>query len=193
MSATLEEDLISTYFRCPIIFVEGRTFPVEEHFLDDSFKFITSSRPSDQPQLADASRKQRRAATGGVQKLITELKTVRPGLLHKHAMFYDLIAELLSSIMKRYGAVSAAGEDRGNCVLIFLSGKMLSLGSFLLNNAFCRHQRDQAIEQRDPQTRIRRARHGTLPTWIIAATAAETRLPNHSQGRMENCPRHEHR
>lgn len=121
MSATLEEDLISSYFNCPIIFVEGRSFPVEEHFLDDIYKFIASSRPSDVQKIPQASRQQRRATTGGVQKLITEFKTIRPGLHHKHVMFYDFIAELLSVIMKRT-MVSSTSDERGNCILIFLSG-----------------------------------------------------------------------
>jgi HrpA-like RNA helicase len=36
MSATLESDLLTNYFRCPVISVAGRAFPVTVHYLDEA-------------------------------------------------------------------------------------------------------------------------------------------------------------
>ncbi|GMH43004.1 hypothetical protein BSKO_10926 [Bryopsis sp. KO-2023] len=35
MSATLDAGIFSSYFDCPVLTTEGRTFPVEHHFLED--------------------------------------------------------------------------------------------------------------------------------------------------------------
>ena len=35
MSATLQENLFVDYFRCPVVYVEGRMFPVQQHYLQE--------------------------------------------------------------------------------------------------------------------------------------------------------------
>ena len=40
MSATMQEELFSNYFLCPIIYVEGRCFTVDQHYLKDIHKLV---------------------------------------------------------------------------------------------------------------------------------------------------------
>ena len=40
MSATMQESMFADYFKCPIIYVQGRTFAVEQHYLPDIQKLV---------------------------------------------------------------------------------------------------------------------------------------------------------
>lgn len=40
MSATMQEGLFAQYFACPVVYVEGRAFPVQQHFLSDIHKLV---------------------------------------------------------------------------------------------------------------------------------------------------------
>lgn len=44
MSATMQEGLFSDYFSCPIIYVEGRCFNVEQHYLSDINKLVAAGQ-----------------------------------------------------------------------------------------------------------------------------------------------------
>jgi hypothetical protein len=44
MSATMQEGLFSDYFSCPIIYVEGRCFNVEQHYLTDINKLVAAGQ-----------------------------------------------------------------------------------------------------------------------------------------------------
>lgn len=44
MSATIQESMYSCYLSCPIIYVQGRTFPVEPHYLDDVNEFLRKAQ-----------------------------------------------------------------------------------------------------------------------------------------------------
>lgn len=63
MSATIDTALFSSYFgRCPVIEIHGRTFPVQEYFLEDIVE-MTSFRPD--PAFLAKKRKKRNPGTSG--------------------------------------------------------------------------------------------------------------------------------
>lgn len=50
MSATVDAEKISTYFGgCPILYVPGRTFPVDTRFLEDAVEFTKWSISENSP------------------------------------------------------------------------------------------------------------------------------------------------
>lgn len=46
MSATLDEKSIAKYFSCPIVYVKGRNYPVQENYIDDIYRFIAKKTNS---------------------------------------------------------------------------------------------------------------------------------------------------
>jgi HrpA-like RNA helicase len=45
MSATLQEEKFSQYFgNCPVLYVSGRTFPVNIHFLADCHRLLNKKK-----------------------------------------------------------------------------------------------------------------------------------------------------
>lgn len=44
MSATVQDELFSSYFSCPVIRVSGRTFPVDIYYLEDCHKLIRDAQ-----------------------------------------------------------------------------------------------------------------------------------------------------
>ena len=45
MSATLDSDMFARYYGgCPVLTAGGRTFPVEQHFLEDAYE-LTGCAP----------------------------------------------------------------------------------------------------------------------------------------------------
>lgn len=117
MSATMQEDMFSRYFdNCPLISVEGRTFPVAIKYVDDALRFVRHQSP------------------GGVFRPDTSRNANRgvgSSEMSRGHFDADLVAELVAAIMSapedmssttETTSVSRVAEPRGNCVLIFLSG-----------------------------------------------------------------------
>ncbi len=62
MSATLQESVFQRYFNnCPILYVSGRTYPVDSYYLDDILDLLKS--PTILPP--SSSKAARRGAGGG--------------------------------------------------------------------------------------------------------------------------------
>ena len=140
MSATLEESALVDYFSCPIVYVKGRTYPVEEMFLDDVCRFVLKKQPSSNTtelsSLQGKSRKERRAITDGLHKLVSELRlrylSVTSPPIHKHPQYFDLVAELISSIIRNKSPANneTFSNGCGDAILVFLSGELISVSLY---------------------------------------------------------------
>jgi len=53
MSATLNSELFSQYFNCPIIEIEGRTFPVKRFYLEDIYRLISPQNTKQIKEIQD--------------------------------------------------------------------------------------------------------------------------------------------
>ncbi|KAL9126106.1 MAG: hypothetical protein Q9217_004793 [Psora testacea] len=109
MSATLDAGVFKEYFggRVGLVEIQGRTFPVEDHYLDDvvgltgfTFNEGQSSMPDDEPRVLDRDP----AVASTIQGLGTKIN-------------YDLIASTIRAIDSQLGS-----KEGG--ILIFLPGTM---------------------------------------------------------------------
>lgn len=70
------------------------------------------------------SRKDRRSAKDGISKLVSELRALPTNYtLHKHSQYFELIAELVSSIINNDSKTRSSASMTGDGILIFLSGE----------------------------------------------------------------------
>ena len=115
MSATMQEELFANYFRCPVIYVSGRTFPVETHYL-----------PEINTLIAAAQRK-----SGGSTKV--PRPTTESHLSKGHEVLQrklppfdaEFVAEIVIRLIQTFSHEPCSGQDSsdvGNAVLVFLSG-----------------------------------------------------------------------
>jgi HrpA-like RNA helicase len=111
MSATMQEEMFSHYFNnCPLISVEGRTFPVAIKYVDEALRFARSQSP------------------GGLLRPDTSRNSNRSAFVDAFSGNFDvdLVADLVSAIINapvgHHDAPARVSEPRGNCILIFLSG-----------------------------------------------------------------------
>jgi ATP-dependent RNA helicase DHX36 len=52
MSATLNSELFSHYFKCPVIEIQGRTFPVKRHYLEDIYSILYPNNIQEQKKIS---------------------------------------------------------------------------------------------------------------------------------------------
>lgn len=111
MSATMQEEMFSKYFNnCPLISVEGRTFPVALRYLDDAVRFIQSQRPGGLLRL-DVGHNTNRRLDGDASSGHFDADVVA-----------DLVAAIINAPIEQHDAATRVSEPRGNCILVFLSG-----------------------------------------------------------------------
>lgn len=124
MSATIQEELFSRYFSCPVIYVQGRMFPVDTHYIEDVNAFVATS--------------QKKAAKGAGTPSTAKVKRAQPQtnaqpLSHAPRFNAELIAELVIRIIDQFSVkkvsnryersgASNSTPDRGDGILVFLSG-----------------------------------------------------------------------
>ena len=147
MSATMQEGLFADYFRCPIVYVEGRTFPVQQHYLAEVHALVAAG----QREVAVERGKGRNDAhahahKGGGKPRLGDPGGAADGPTARPPRFdAEIIAEAVIRIIQKYGrrdrniavdappmppqaeaalppAEGAAAESGGDAVLVFLSG-----------------------------------------------------------------------
>ena len=116
MSATMQEQLFADYFKCPMVYVSGRTFPVETHYLSELNLMVSA-----------AQRK-----SGGVTKAprMTALEShlsKGPQVLHRKLPPFDaeFVAEIILRLIQTFTRETSSSEksnDAGDAILVFLSG-----------------------------------------------------------------------
>ena len=136
MSATIQEKQFSDYCHCPIVYVQGRTFPVEIHFLEDVHTFVGKAQRGE--QRVDSTGRKSKGQVGGNRKDARKLGN-RDGrscvngcddIKAKSPKFdAEIIADLVIRIMQqftpkkpRYSSLKAPLASSGDGVLVFLSG-----------------------------------------------------------------------
>ena len=69
MSATMKEELFSEYFgKCPIVYVSGRTFPVQDHFIGEVHDLIARGQHMQAAESGKIVPPQDTKTTGGSKK-----------------------------------------------------------------------------------------------------------------------------
>jgi HrpA-like RNA helicase len=140
----MQEDLFSSYFSCPIVYVEGRTFPVQEHYLEEIRALVASAQrevaaqrqgieyadpfSADRPQPGKFSGKRK----AGKQERLNAQMT---GAVSSHRLpKFDAenVAEIVIRIIQTHSSrgrasfltqsSSTSSSDSGEAVLVFLSG-----------------------------------------------------------------------
>lgn len=117
MSATLNADSFSNYFaRCPTLEIPGRTFPVQQFFLEDAIEATGYSIDARSPY-----------ATAGRKYKLLEGYSVRVSnvmsLLNRKKINYELIAKLVDYIFEKMSSIQGG-------ILIFMPG-MLEIASLI--------------------------------------------------------------
>lgn len=131
MSATVEQETFVRYFNgCPTLTIPGRTFPVNDLYLEDIFR-LTSYDPSGSTQVRGKSKSLSEAQKGEIagftakhaeplseaqmRSLITLISRTQ------ETTDYDLLARTVLLALER--SVNAAAEGaEGGAILVFVSG-----------------------------------------------------------------------
>lgn len=145
MSATMQESLFANYFTCPIIYVEGRTFSVEQHYLPDVHKLVAAGQKVVAVARGKIGGDERSGRKGGPGRgLQGHIAAASADADHVRPPRFDAetVAETVIRIIQTYGkrdrlglarpcpaptsAVDAeVGADTSTCgdaILVFLSG-----------------------------------------------------------------------
>lgn len=130
MSATIDTSLFSRYFNnCPVIEVVGKTFPVDEYFLEDAIElvhFIPLPSKKKKKELEDEDED---------ENLNMVCDTHRYSLTTQHAMFQlnekEIPFELIEALLHHFKTMNTPGA-----VLVFLPGwnSIFSLHRHLANH-----------------------------------------------------------
>ena len=126
MSATMQEGLFSDYFSCPIIYVKGRCFNVEQHYIKDIHKLVAI-----QQKEAAVERGKESSWKGG-----KGMKLSLPNELmnyEKPPRFdAEIVAETIIRIIQTYSKRDRTSSfqtnvlsnplETGDAILVFLSG-----------------------------------------------------------------------
>jgi HrpA-like RNA helicase len=129
MSATLQETLFSDYFKCPIVYVRGRTFPVELHYLPEVLTLVAAG----QNVVANERGKQHNAQMTPQKKAIQtfEMHIGRGSEVSKAKLPKfdpEIVAEVIIRLVQRYSEKTVVSTGvrseatTGDAVLCFLSG-----------------------------------------------------------------------
>ncbi|XP_061099704.1 ATP-dependent RNA helicase A isoform X3 [Conger conger] len=181
MSATIDTTMFREYFfNCPVIEVFGRTFPVQEYFLEDCIqmtKFI--------PPPSDKKRKDKDDGEGGDGEEDTNCNTIcgaeygpqtksSMGLLNEEETSFELIEALL-----RY--IETLGVH--GAVLVFLPGWNLiySMQKYLEMNPHFSSQRYKILPlhsqiPREEQRRVFEPMPDNITKVILSTNIAETSI-----------------
>ena len=132
MSATMQEKLFSDYFSCPIIYVEGRCFNVQQHYIAEINKMVAVQqkevaleRGKDAPGRGGGEGQVKGRGVG--QQLIPDDKCVAP------SFDAERVAEVVIRIIQQYSkrdriqnfqseTESPPTSQTGDAILVFLSG-----------------------------------------------------------------------
>ena len=139
MSATMQESMFADYFKCPIIYVQGRTFAVEQHYLPDIQKLVSIGQRETAVErgkmVRDGGTFMRKGKTTKEQSsTASDLDPpVRPPRFDA-----EIVAETVIRIIQTYGKrdrfvsansslepISDGGTttaEGGDAILVFLSG-----------------------------------------------------------------------
>lgn len=97
----MQIDNFAAYFNCPVISISGRTFPVKSFYLENILQSIHVS------------------IEGKRYKYLSDLETIPPNGIQNYSQFYDIIADLICSIMKTF---SIKQNSPGETILVIVSG-----------------------------------------------------------------------
>ena len=142
MSATMQEDLFSSYFSCPIVYVEGRTFPVQEHYLDEIHTLVASAQREvaaqrqgseySDPFSANRPGKFSGKRKAGKQERFNAQMTGAVNSNRLPKFDAENVAEIIIRIIQTHSSrgrasfltqsPSTSASDSGEAVLVFLSG-----------------------------------------------------------------------
>lgn len=120
MSATLQEELFAKYFECPVVYISGRTHPVEIHYLPDINALISRAQRC-ASDVADYPVMMRRYTSTN-----SHLKSSSEVLQRKLPPFDpDFVCELVIRMIQTYSKetpIHTMSSKVGNAILVFLSG-----------------------------------------------------------------------
>jgi len=138
MSATMQETIFSNYFKCPIVYVSGRTFPVEQYYLEDILKLVAAGQGEVaqsrgyQPPKREFSSK---TWVNEMKKMLTDTnQDSKKGVNQNRTGFKlpkfdaDGVAEVIIRIIQKFSKKNdranamKSSDNRGDCILVFLSG-----------------------------------------------------------------------
>jgi HrpA-like RNA helicase len=119
MSATMQEGLFASYFSCPIVYVAGRMFPVEEHYLSDVNKLVAAAQhvvatdrrgqgydaASYDPMAASFSRGRRSGASGkgsGKSGLARQMEAAEINAIRPPRFDAETVAEVVIRIIETH-------------------------------------------------------------------------------------------
>ena len=127
MSATLQEGLFADYFQCPIVYLQGRAFPVESHYLPEIYQLVASAQRATAVQRGKVQ-----ARPPAAERLKAQLEGTGPAALLSLRLprfDSDAVAELVVRIIQTFGrrgqrgsGGSGAATSKGDAILVFLSG-----------------------------------------------------------------------
>lgn len=115
MSATMQEELFANYFACPVVYVSGRTFPVEMHYLSDINALVAAA----QRKAGGVTRAPRTTLDSHLSKGPQVLQWKLP------PFDAEFVAEIVIRIIQTFSQETSStqrADDVGNAILVFLSG-----------------------------------------------------------------------
>jgi HrpA-like RNA helicase len=128
MSATLQESLFANYFQSPTVYVSGRTFPVQVHYLPEILSLVAQGQSvvaKERGKLKDS----RFSKVSSVDRLKMHIGRGNEASTLKLPPFdAEIIAEVVIRIVQKFSklsivsATSTQQADTGDAVLVFLSG-----------------------------------------------------------------------
>jgi ATP-dependent RNA helicase DHX57 len=149
MSATMQEGCFGAYFNSPVVYVQGRTHPVTDHFQSEIHDFLAKAQKSSSKSggagAAMSMGKKALVNGGGKARAIASTSVGPTSLALRQPKFDpDMVAELVVRIIQTYSSrrrvesISAAtavavaggseagpsspGTGTGDAILVFLSG-----------------------------------------------------------------------
>lgn len=167
MSATLNAANFAKYFNdCPTLEIPGRTFPVQQWYLEDAIEHSKYTLDSRSPY-----------STGGRKYKLYEGYSVNTSnvmaILNRKKINYDLITKLVDHIFEKY-----ANVDGG--ILIFLPGMaeiMTQLDLLASSSQYARKMTllplHSSLSTEQQQRVFKKAPHGTRKV-VISTNVAET-------------------
>ena len=135
MSATMQEGLFSEYFKCPIIYVKGRCFNVEQHYMKDINKLVAIQQRAVALERGKESSENRDKERAGVRKS-SAMKLSLPNELANYErpprFDAEIVAETIIRIIQTYSKRDRTSSfqaitppnplETGDAILVFLSG-----------------------------------------------------------------------
>lgn len=177
MSATIQAETFTSYFDgAPYLFIPGRTFPVQEHYLEDIVRLTSYRVPV--PFTREDERLNK--LVDGSMLSDADISTVR-ALCASNRTDYDLLAHTVAYAMKRAEKVDFTGSLTGRAaILVFCPGVGEIRQAMDAISALCTdgvvllplHANLAPSEQR----KVFQAVHKTERKVIVATNVAETSI-----------------